>query len=111
MNMLFAWQIENFSNTHLTVQSSTVSSWCFYSSGFNFKADNFRKYSEKNKTPVFSNAVARTSRLYAGVRWYHKSLCHMAKTTQPGISGIHYIKDPKKVESFGHITEFPDKLS
>jgi len=108
--MLLAGQIENSSNTYLTVQRSAVSSWCFYSSGFNYKADNSKKYSEKDKTPDFTKVVAKISKLYAGVRW-HKPLCNTAETTLSHISGIHYIKDSKNVEGFHDITEFPDKLS
>ncbi|WP_265129432.1 hypothetical protein [Chryseobacterium oranimense] len=110
INMLLAGQIENSGNTYLTVQSSAVSSWCFYSSGFNYKADNSKKYSEKDKTPDFTKVVAKISKLYAGVKW-HKPLCNMAETKLSHISGIHYIKDSKNVEGFHDITEFPDKLS
>jgi len=110
INMLFAWQIENSGNTHLAVKSSTVSSWCFYSSGFNYKADNFRKYSEKDRTLLFSKDITKMSRLYVGVTW-QKSLCGITETAQPHISGTHYSKDSKNVEGFSSITEFPDKLS
>ncbi|UWX60406.1 hypothetical protein N0B40_18690 [Chryseobacterium oranimense] len=110
INMLFAWQIENSSNIHSTVQKSTVSSLRFNSSGFNYKAYHSVKYSEKDKAPVFSKTIAKISRLHAGARW-QKLLCDITKTTQPDTSGIHYSKDSKHVEGFTNITEFPDKLS
>ncbi|MBB6372175.1 hypothetical protein [Chryseobacterium shigense] len=112
INMLFAGQVENYINSSLTVQNPTVALNCFYETcSFDLKADEYSKYSEKDKVPAVINVSMEMEELFADLREIQDSLCGNVEIIKQHKPDSYYVEDPKRLGGFDFIIEFPDKLS